>query len=157
MNEINEFFALVANIGVLGGLVFLGIEVQQNSNLMRAEIRQGVTENSNTTNSAIAESLEVADIVIRAAIGDVEPGPTGEWMVFRSVAAISFRNAENELYLFEQGLYNEEEYRARLQTIRRNMETPGFRSAWDELGNMHSQKFQDVIEQLILEVGEIEA
>ena len=46
VDKMNRWLTLVANVGVVGGLIFLGVEIQQNTNAVRA--------------SALQESMNVA-------------------------------------------------------------------------------------------------
>lgn len=37
LTEMNQWFTLIANMGIVGGLFFLAYEVQQNTTQLRAE------------------------------------------------------------------------------------------------------------------------
>lgn len=41
---LNKWIAILSNVGVLAGIVFLGIEIQQNSNMMQAQTRTQLTD-----------------------------------------------------------------------------------------------------------------
>ncbi len=65
LREFNPWFTLVANIGVVGGLIFLGYEVQQNTSQLRAESSYSVNEALSMMNSAIYNDPILANIVDR--------------------------------------------------------------------------------------------
>jgi len=44
-SKINEWLALVANVAVVGSIVFLAIEIRQNNELLRSESRQSLVAN----------------------------------------------------------------------------------------------------------------
>jgi hypothetical protein len=56
---------LIANVGVVGGLIFLGYEVQQNTTQLRSESSYSVNEALSMMNSAIYSDQILADIVER--------------------------------------------------------------------------------------------
>ena len=63
--KINSLIGLIANAGVVGGLVFVGYEVQQNTTQMRAEASYTVNEALSIHNSAIYNDAVFADIAVR--------------------------------------------------------------------------------------------
>ena len=63
--KINSWIALVANLGVVAGLVFVGYEVQQNTTQIRADASYSVNEALSTLNSAIYNDAVFANIVVK--------------------------------------------------------------------------------------------
>ena len=63
--KMNSWFTLIANLGVVGGLVFLGYEVQQNTTQLRAESSYSVNEALSMLNAAIYNDPILADILER--------------------------------------------------------------------------------------------
>ena len=63
--KVNKWITLVANLGVVGGLVFVGLEVQQNTTQIRAEASYSINEALSNLNSAIYNDPIFADIVLR--------------------------------------------------------------------------------------------
>lgn len=63
--RINKWITLIANLGVVGGLVFVGFEVQQNTTQIRAEASYSINESLSNLNSAIYNDSVFADIVVR--------------------------------------------------------------------------------------------
>ena len=57
LKRLNEWLALLANLGVIAGIVFLAIEVNQNNLLMKSQTR-----------SDIAQSI--TDVLLRVAFSD---------------------------------------------------------------------------------------
>ena len=45
ISAINEGVSLIANIGVIGSIVFLGLEMQQNTEMMQSQTRNSIVEN----------------------------------------------------------------------------------------------------------------
>ena len=44
MNKLNERLTLIANLSVVVGIIFLGVELQQNTQAIQAQTRDSVTE-----------------------------------------------------------------------------------------------------------------
>ena len=43
MEKLNHLLTLLANIGVIAGIIFLAVEINQNTDMMRAQTRSAVT------------------------------------------------------------------------------------------------------------------
>ena len=42
VERLNKWLSLISNIGVIAGVLFVGFEIQQNTNQMQAEVAQGI-------------------------------------------------------------------------------------------------------------------
>ncbi len=62
LTEINPWLTLVANVGVVGGLVFLAFEVQQSTTQLRADSSYSVNEALSMLNAAVYNDPILADI-----------------------------------------------------------------------------------------------
>ena len=65
-SQINDWLALIANLAVVGGIVFLAIEIRQNNELLRSESRQTLVSNDVTSLSA---NIGNADVFAKMASG----------------------------------------------------------------------------------------
>lgn len=63
--KVNKWITLIANLGVVGGLVFVGLEIQQNTTQIRADASYSINEALSNLNSAIYNDPIFADIVVR--------------------------------------------------------------------------------------------
>ena len=63
--NLNWWLSVVANLGVFGGLVFVGFEVRQNTVQLRAESSRSITETVNALNSGVYSDPELAEILHR--------------------------------------------------------------------------------------------
>ena len=66
-DTLNWWLTLVANLGVLGGLVFVGFEVRQNTSQLRAEASHSITASVNEMNAGIYADSTLADLLLRGA------------------------------------------------------------------------------------------
>ena len=65
ISAINEGVSLIANIGVIASIVFLGLEMQQNTAMMQSQTRNSIVENQLGLYELAIENAELHDIVDR--------------------------------------------------------------------------------------------
>jgi len=85
LKKINSWITLIANLGIVGGLVFLGYETQQNTVQLRAEASYSINEALSTLNSAIYNDPVLADIVVRGEkqLSSLNPTEQQQFIVFQ--------------------------------------------------------------------------
>ena len=146
ISALNEGVSLIANIGVIGSIIFLGLEMQQNTEMMQSQTRNSIVENQLSVYEKMIENPELFDIADkRSANLDVADAERQQLHVF---ILSQLRIWENEFYQYQIGLYAAEEFDARkiwwgkimrrpvnLQTWRFEEETfyPDFRIYMNEL------------------------
>ena len=64
--DLAQTITILANLGVIGGIVFLAFEVRQNTAQMRAEAAYSVHQDVQRLNEAIYQDGNLADLIIRA-------------------------------------------------------------------------------------------
>ncbi|MEZ5490291.1 MAG: hypothetical protein R3F50_08225 [Gammaproteobacteria bacterium] len=145
--KFNNLISLTANFRAIAGIVFLAIEVEQNTHMMNAQTRDSVTKSI----LAIQEwnnDLATIELMDRGVAGQLATN-TLEWATFRSRVEMQLRVSENELYQYEQGLFEENEFLPRTTVWQGAMNTLGFRQAWESVRNTYSVSFQDKIEEVL--------
>ena len=146
ISALNEGVSLIANIGVIGSIIFLGLEMQQNTEMTQSQTRNSIVENQLSVYEKMIENPELFDIADkRSANLDVADAERQQLHVF---ILSQLRIWENEFYQYQIGLYAAEEFEARkiwwgkimrrpvnLQTWRVEQETfyPDFRIYMNEL------------------------
>ena len=63
--KLNWWLSLLGNLGVLGGLVFVGFEIRQNTSQLRAEASHSITASVNEMNAGIYSDSTLADLILR--------------------------------------------------------------------------------------------
>jgi hypothetical protein len=64
-DRLNWWLTLLANLGVLGGLVFVGLELNQNSRQLRADASYSITTSVNEVNAHLFGDAGLAELVFR--------------------------------------------------------------------------------------------
>ena len=73
--DLAQIITVLANVGVVIGLVFLTLEIRQNNVQLRAEGAYSINESVNTLNQAVYLDKEFADLLLRGekSFIDLEP------------------------------------------------------------------------------------
>ena len=100
--KLNNWLTLGANIGVLIGLVLLIIEIQQNTEMMRAQINQSRTEAAQSEQQATYNSDYMPAILTKVANG--QELTEEEMRRFQPYIRSFNRNMDNQLWQYNQGL-----------------------------------------------------
>jgi hypothetical protein len=61
-SKVNEWRTLIANVAVVGGIIFLAIEIRQNNELLRSESRQALITNNV---ASLAANFQNADVLAK--------------------------------------------------------------------------------------------
>lgn len=121
----NKWLSLGANIGVVIGLILLLIELDQNSDLVRAQIHQARADNwvSNRIEFANSELLLPVYVKLRNASQDAgvifdpdaldDLDPVEYQRIYRYATAYA-GDYDNTWYQYEQGYLDEDYYRYRI-------------------------------------------
>ena len=121
-DSINKWLTLAANVGVMIGLILLFVEIDQNSNLLRAQIHQARSDAhvANRMQLADSEYLMLAFQKFNEAGGFRNPDALDQ-LTALEVARIKERLAafhqdyDNLFYQYQQGYLDEEYYRYRVE------------------------------------------
>jgi len=128
-SKINEWLTLIANVAVVGGILFLAIELRQNNELLRSESRQALVANDLTSLTA---NLENADVFAKL-VSEVELS-SEEQLRVSFMYALDLRNREFEYFQYINGLLDEETWLAYRHVILINHSTVLGRKWWNEIG-----------------------
>jgi len=88
--EVGQVITILANLGVIAGIVFLAIELRQNNEYMAANARYDMLQNQVALLDQIALSPELSELAVRAM--DSEELSPAEQMRLDALAIKSLRN-----------------------------------------------------------------
>jgi len=149
MDNLNKWLTLVANIGVLLGIIFLAIEIQQNTNMMQAQTSDSVTDKQISFFLDTGTEPYSSDILVRGGSSenlraDLNPQEVNSYFL---ISNGMFRMWENELYQFERGLFSEEEFLPRIEAWRYQFDrSPGLSEVWSANKVGYSQGFVEIVD-----------
>jgi hypothetical protein len=144
--KFNDWLTLIANVAVVGGIVFLAIEIRQNNELLRSESRQTLVANDVTSLTA---NLENADVFAKLISEDELSAEDQLRLSF--MYALDLRNREFEYFQYINGLLDEETWLAYRHVILINHSTDLGRTWWDEVGRgIVDPDFAELIDELLV-------
>jgi hypothetical protein len=129
VERLNQSLTLLANLGVIAGIVFLVLELQQNTEMMRAQSRADMSRDVGNLLSLHVNDPAYIDAMTR--------GMRGEALT--EVEASQFRRTYNAMiwhwnnleYQHRAGLYPTSEYRLQMNIIRTDLSRlSGFNDHW---------------------------
>ena len=85
MDRLNSWLTLIANIGVLGGFLFVAYEIQQNTAQLRAEASYSINEALSSLNSAEYSDQAFADVLNRGEqdLDSLDPAEARQFFIFQ--------------------------------------------------------------------------
>lgn len=101
---------MVANVGVLIGIMLLVVELAQNREMMWAQIRIDVPQQLSNRLSALASNLQLTNLKRRAEAGEELLADEEHQFFLMFVASV--RDWENIHYQYRHGMFDEYEFDA---------------------------------------------
>ena len=147
LSNLNESLSLLANLGVLAGIIILAIEIQQNTNMMKAQTRDSITDKQLEWFLSVGTNPYSAEILSRGQ-RDQEAFSQNqqEGLTFTFITLSNFRMWENELYQFEMGLFDEAEFQPRVNQWKRLLESnAGIRAVWINTNRNYSPELRNLL------------
>ncbi len=143
--KINDWLALIANVAVVGGIIFLAIEIQQNNELLRSESRQTLVANDVTSLTVNVENADVfAKLVSEKKLSEEDQ------LRLSFMYMLDLRNREFEYFQFTNGLLDEETWLSYRQVVLINHSTGIGKTWWEEIGRaVVDTEFAKLIDELL--------
>jgi len=148
-DKINKWLALVANVAVVAGIVFLVLELNQNSRMMKTQTRNAVTESIlNFQFNAETSGLRA---IAQRANRDLSSLTVDETAQVTQLYVSNLRLWESIHYQYRNGVFDEDEFNAERNSWKALGErTPLLRSVYCQLkqGGALSPAFVAEMDQL---------
>ncbi len=103
--QINNWLTLIANIGVILGLILVAYELRQNSELMQVQISQARADSAMTSNEHSFNSDFIPPILVKVSRGDALTAV--ERVRFTDYFRSMNRNQDNVLGQYDAGMLGE--------------------------------------------------
>lgn len=150
MSKVNELLSLTASVGVIASIIFLGIETQQNTDMMKSQTRNSIVENQLTFYERVIDNADFAAILndLRVDSELYQPG-SSERVRYHFFAMSQFRMWENEWYQYQMGLFDEEEFNSRVNTWKSNIDVAINQNIWRSIRKDFSEDFRVYLNNLM--------
>jgi hypothetical protein len=150
--DVVQMVSVLANIGAIAGIVFLATEMRLNTRAIQAQTRDSITEKQMQLYAWQATSSELAAVVAKAVDeGQESLDRVEDQMLFGYLEAF-FREHENALYQFEQGLFSARDFSGRAQNMRVFVAVPAFRAFWERRRDHYSQSLRAKVDRILIEL-----
>ncbi len=129
--DLGQAATILANIGVIAGIVFLGIELQQNNELLAAEARATRHQNrSDHANRVLLENPGLVELIVKADNG--EPLTQEEHYALERYLDQALINWQFTFVEYRRGQFDEIELSAdSMKSYFNNL--PGMRQYWNKV------------------------
>lgn len=155
--DLEKSVALLANIGVIAGIVFLALEIRQNTDALQAQTRSSITDNNLLYLGWVATNPQLADIRGRARLEGVDGLSDTETTQLNAFVSAEFRIWENTFYQYERGLFTQPEFEARRNTwidrLTKDPRSDFYQARWATIGERFSPTFRKEIERILADKG----
>ncbi len=139
---------IIAVVAILGSLIFVGVQIRQNTKAMKAAAAQAAHENFSSFYAA-AGSSEVGDIVTRA-FTDFDEMEAAEQWVFICHAMIFLSGLQDAYAKRREGSLSEDLWVGWRGNSLNFFSTPGGKSLWAQRRHMFGEPFQAFVEGELL-------
>ena len=132
VEKLNQWLTLLANVGVLAGIVFLAVELQQNTQELKLQSYQAWQAANNEINMTIAD-LDLA-AVVSAGHEDSTKLSRENYIAYAMFHMSLLQMAQSTHYLYLQGSLDEELWRSEMDRAVGVLSLPGVRQWWEAGG-----------------------
>lgn len=147
MNKQHDWMNLSASIAVIIGIVFLGLEIRQNTEMMKSQTRDSISEKQMMFSEWVATEVDLAEVIAKANSGQ-ELSPTEAVQHGYFLAGV-WREWENSYYQYQQGLFDREEFVPRMHRWEEMMRNSYVSNSWVATRMNYSPNFRTVVDNIL--------
>ncbi len=153
--ELGQALGIFANLGVIAGIIFLGVELQQNSELMRVQINQARADAALLNNEQSFNSDYIPTIRVKISDGQELTGE--DWLRYVGWFRSSNRNQDNVLSQYRAGMLSDNIPRSVGDFVEAVVSSSTYaRKAWDDTKIAYSDEYVAFVETILEETTDNE-
>jgi len=133
---------IVGAVAVVISLIYVAAQIRQNTKMMRATAKQGLTEASQ---NLIYTAIDKSEEWVKLTTGDDASTREEDARMSLMVRAM-LRGFESQCYQYESGLIEDDEWRALQTAIKDLCSLPGFNKYWQQLKPHMSERLKKVVD-----------
>jgi len=136
---------VIATLGVIGSLLFVGFEIRQNNVALRAAAIQASTEVARQQIQMFALDADANRINM---IGHETPEALSEEEKsrYRWIVLSFLWGMQGQYHQWSLGVLSDDDWSAWNRVICDNVRSPGMSSVWAESGDIYAQDFREIVE-----------
>ena len=144
--DLGQIVTIFANIGVIVGIAFLAVEINQGNRLARLQMRNDIAETT-VALSFNGVSTDIARLIVRARdLGSLTPEE--QVMLDRLMDGV-WRHRENIYYQYQNGLFDESEFLGESASWTGVFNSPMGRDHYCQVRQYYSEGFIEVVESML--------
>ena len=147
--KLNKWLSVIANFGVLAGILFLAVEIRQNTETTRAQITQSRADTAIALASAYFNSDYLPDV--NAKIRGGEELTYQEASRYRAFLRAALRNHQNNFLQYRQGFLGEYIPRSTANAVRNIASSSLGREYWEQNKSIFSNEFAEFVDHALTE------
>ncbi len=146
--ELGQTLTILANVGVLAGILLLAFELSQNREMMTAQTRNEISQGAIALLTLAINDVSFQNVIRRGQFGE-ELSEDEQWQ-FNGHQQAWYRYWENVHYQYRIGLFDETEFATQKATWARSLSIhPGIVKHWCERKAGFSPEFVTEIDGLL--------
>lgn len=144
-SQLNEWLTLAANMGVLIGIIFIIVEIKQNTEVHKSDSRKALVSNDQ---ASLLVALDNVDIFQK--MGEPDELSQADQYRLSFIFAIDLRNREFEYFQYQSGSLDEKTWQSYKNLILMNHATERGRVWWDKIGrDLVNPKFGEMVDKML--------
>lgn len=148
LEELAYISQIVGVIAVLASLIFVGLQIRQNTKAIKATSHHAITDSFNAINNLILSDPKVARIM-RLTMAGSEEMNEDERVSANYMLLANIRIFETLYYQYKNGTLDKKLFDAELKTLKWVVTLPGFLAWWPVNPMSLSEEFRAFIDGLI--------
>ena len=147
--DLGQTIAILANLGVIASLIFVGVQVQQGALATRSATVLQLKDSWVQLNLASATSVELAE-AFRSV--ETQGWNDADYIAKELVASFYralFHNWSNAYYQYRNGTLDEDQWAPHLREAEASVQKPGMRDIWSGWGYVYDDPFRNLMDDLI--------
>ena len=150
LGNVGEF---VGAIAVVVSLLYLAIQIRQNTRSLRSSAHQSITVHIAELNRTIVENREIASILERG-FRDLALLSDEEQRRFNAYNSARFRHYDNLYYQYRTGMLEESQWNGLSNLLAFHLLQPGLKSWWRDVIPFYSVEFVEYVNDLQKRIDE---
>ena len=147
ISNINEWLTFLANLGVIAGIIFLSIEINQNSKMMASQTRSELSQSIMYFTEQRRDPRIVEAYRKRAMGEDLQ---FEDLYLLNSLNETNFQMWSNTYFQYQNGLYSEVDFESETRIWRRVMiNDRNMQDTWANRRLNYSPVFRAIIDEMI--------
>lgn len=149
LEQVYQLAGVVAAIGVIGSLLYLGVQVHQNTRSVRMNTGQSVTENL-CTFFRYAADCESADLIFKG-FQNLDNLAGADRMRFFAIMHDFFFTFQNAYIQLQLGTLDAKHWEAAVAHFKHQATFPGMIAYWEHRSFLYTKPFKDFYDREILQ------